>query len=69
MEEGRTAFKILTSKPTGRKPSGRPRRRWEDNSIMDLKKISISAGNWVYSALDRDYKRAVVDSALNLRVP
>ena len=37
MEEGRSAFKILTGKPTGKKPLGKPRRRWEDNIIMDLK--------------------------------
>ena len=42
MEEGRSAFKILTAKPTGKRPLGRPRRRWEDNIRMDLKeKVSI----------------------------
>ena len=40
MEEDRSAFKILTDKPTGKRPSGRPRRRWEDNIRMDLKEIS-----------------------------
>ena len=38
MEEGRSAFKILTAKPIERRPLGRPRRRWEDNIRMDLKK-------------------------------
>ena len=38
-EEGRSAFKILTGKPTGRRPLGRPRRRWEDNIRMDLEEI------------------------------
>ena len=47
MEEGRSAFKILTDKPTGKRPLGRPRRRWEDNIRMDLEEIGISAGNWV----------------------
>ena len=51
MEEGRSAFKILTSKPTGR----RPWRRWEDNIRMDLEEIGINAGNWVDSAQDRNY--------------
>ena len=37
MDEGRSAFKILTGKPTGKRPLGRPRRRWEDNIRMDLK--------------------------------
>ena len=65
MEEGRSAFKILTGKTTGKRPLGRPRRRWEDNTRMDLKEI----GNWVDSAQDRDYWRALVNAALNLRVP
>ena len=45
MEEGRSAFKILTGKPTGKRPLGRPRRRWEDNSRMDLEEIGINARN------------------------
>ena len=45
MEEGRSAFKILAGKPTGRRPFGRPRRRWEDNIRMDLEEIGINAGN------------------------
>ena len=69
MEEGRSAFKILTDKPTGKRPLGRPRRRWEDNIIMDLEEIGISAGDWVDSAQDRNYWRALVNAALNLRVP
>ena len=44
MEEGRSAFKILTGKPTGKRPLGRPRRRWEDNIIMNLEEIGISGG-------------------------
>ena len=50
MEVGRSAFKILTGKPTGRRPLGRPRRRWENNIRMDLADIGIIAGNWVDSA-------------------
>ena len=64
--EGRSAFKILTGKSTGKRPLGRPRRRWEDNIRME---IGISAGNWVDSAQDRNYWRALVNVALNLRVP
>ena len=45
MEEGRSAFKILTGKSTGKRPLGRPRRRWEDNIRMDLEEIVINAGN------------------------
>ena len=47
MEEGRNTFKILTGKPTGKRPLGRPRRRWEDNITMDLKEIIITTRNWV----------------------
>ena len=50
MEEGRSAFKILTGKPTGKRPSGRPKRRWEDNIRMDHEEIGISTGNCVDSA-------------------
>ena len=69
MEEGRSALKILTGKPAGKIPLGRPRRRWEDNIRMDLEGIGINAGNWVNSAQDRNYWRALVNAALNLRVP
>ena len=69
MEEGRSAFKILTGKPTGKRPLGRPRRRWKDNTRMDLEEIGINTENWVDSALDRNYWRALVNAALNLRVP
>ena len=48
---------------------GRPRRRWEDNIRMDLEEIGINAGNWVDSAQDRNYWKALVNAALNLRVP
>jgi hypothetical protein len=60
MEEGRRAFKILTGTPAGKRPLGRPRRRWEDNIRMDLKEIGINTRNWVDSAQDRDYWRAPV---------
>ena len=68
VEEGRSAFKILTGKPTGKRPLGRPGRRWEDNIRMNLEEIGINAGNWVDSVQDRDYWRALVNAALNLRV-
>ena len=62
-------LKILIGKPIGKRPLGRPRRRSEDNIRMDLEEIGINAGSWVDSALDRDYWRALVNAALNLRVP
>ena len=61
-------IKILTGKPTGKRPLGRPRRRWEDNIRMDLEDQGINAGNGVHSAQDRDNWRALVNAALNLRV-
>ena len=58
----------MTGEPTGKRPLGRPRYRWEDNIRMDPEGIGINAGNWVGSAQDRDYIRALVNAALNLRV-
>ena len=69
MEEERSAFKISTGKPTVKRPLGRPRRRWEDTIRMDLEEIVINASNWVDSSQDRNYWRALVNAALNLRVP
>ena len=69
MEEGRSAFKILTGKPTGKRPLGRPRRRWEDHIRMDLEEIGINTGNWDDSTQDRNYWRAHMNAALNPRVP
>ena len=60
---------MLTGKHTGKRPLGRPRHRWGDNIRMDLEEIGINAGNWVDSAQDRDYWRALVNAALNLQVP
>ena len=51
------------------RPLGRPMRRWEDNIRMDLEEIDINTRNWVDSAQDRDYWRALMNAALNLRVP
>ena len=55
--------------PAGKRPLGRPRRRWKDNFKMDLKEIGINTRNWVYLARDRNYWRARVNVAFNLRVP
>jgi hypothetical protein len=69
MEECRSAFKILTGTPIGKRPLGRPKRRWEDNIRMDLKETGINTRNWVDSAHDRDEWRALVNAGLNFRVP
>ena len=55
MEEGRSAFKMLTVKPTGKRPLGRPRRRWEDNIRIDLKEIGINTRNWLICLRIRIY--------------
>ena len=65
MEEGRSAFKILT----GKSPLGKPRGRWEDNIRTDLNGMGINTRNWVDSAQHRDYWRVLLNAALNLRVP
>ena len=69
MNEGRNAFKILSSETTGNRPLGRPRCRWKGNIRNDLKEIIINNMNWVDSSQDRDYWRALVNVALNLQVP
>ena len=53
--EGKRAFKTLTGKPTGQRLVGRPRHRWQDNTRMDLKEISVNMRNWIDSAQDRDF--------------
>ena len=65
-EEGRGALKILTGKPVEKRPLGWLRHRREDSIRMDLKEIGINTRNWVDSAQDRDYWRALVNAALNL---
>ena len=65
MEEGRSVFKILIGKTIGKRPLGRPRRRWEDNIRTDLKEIGINTRNCVDSTQDRDYWRVLVNAALN----
>jgi hypothetical protein len=69
MEEGRSSFKILTGKSAGKRPLGRPRRRWEGNIRRNLKEIGITTSNWADTAQNRNYWRALVNAALNLRVP
>ena len=68
MEECRSAYNILTGKPTGKMPLGRPRRRWKNNIRIDFKEIGINTRNWVDSAQDREYWRALVNAAFYLRV-
>ena len=60
---------VLVVKPEGKRPLGRPRRRWEDNSKMDLKEVGCVGMHWSEMAQDRDRWRALVNAVMNLRVP
>jgi hypothetical protein len=69
MGEVRGACNILVGRPEGRRPLGRPRHRWEDNIKMDLREIGFGDVNWIHWAQDRDRRRAVVNTVMNLRAP
>jgi hypothetical protein len=63
------AYMILVGKPEGKRPLGRPRRRWVDNIKMDLRGIGWDSMDWIELAEDRDQWRALVNTVTNLRVP
>jgi hypothetical protein len=65
----RNACRILVGKPEKKRPLGRPRLRWEDNIIMDLREIGWGDMDWIDLAQDRDQWRALVNTVMNLRVP
>jgi hypothetical protein len=67
--ENRIAYRLLVGKPEGKKPLGRPRRRWADNIRMDLGEVGWGDVDWFGLAKDRNRWRALVNSVLNLRVP
>jgi hypothetical protein len=69
MGEKRNAYKILVGKPKGKRPQGRPRHRWVDNNKMDLREIEWDGTDWIYLAQDRDHWRALVNTAMNFRIP
>jgi hypothetical protein len=69
MGEVRGAYNILVGRPEGRRPLGRPRRRWEDKINMDLREIGFGDVDWIYLAQNRDRWRALVNTVINLRVP
>jgi hypothetical protein len=69
MGEKRNAYRLLVGKPEGKTPQGRPRRRWVDNIRMDLGEVGWGDVDWIGLAEDRNRRRAVVNSVLNLRVP
>jgi hypothetical protein len=70
MVEGRNLYRVLVGKPEGKRPLGRPRRRWEDGIKMDLEETGWGDGGveWIHLAQDRDRWRALVNAVMNLRV-
>jgi hypothetical protein len=69
MGEERGAYRVLVGKPEGKRPLGRPRRRWEDNIKTDLREVGCGFVDWIGLAQDRDRWRALVSAVRNLRVP
>jgi hypothetical protein len=69
MGETRNAYRILVGKPEGNRPLGRPRRRWVDNIKIDLRDIRWDGMDWINVAQDRGQWTALVNTAMNLRVP
>jgi hypothetical protein len=65
----RNAYRLLVGKPEGRRPLGRPRRRWMDNIRIDLGEVGWGDVDWIGLAQDRNKWRTLVNSILNLRVP
>jgi hypothetical protein len=68
MGEERKVYKFWVGKPEGKRPLGRPRRRWEDGIRMDLREIGVGCVDWIRLSQDRDRWRAVVSAVMNLRV-
>jgi hypothetical protein len=65
----RNAYKSFVGKPEGKRPLGRPRRRWEDNIRMSLREVGWEGIDWVHLTQCRDQWRALVNMVINLRVP
>jgi hypothetical protein len=69
MREWRGAYRALVRKPEGRRPLGRPRRRWENNIKIDLREVGWEGIDWIDLAQDRNRWRAVVNTVMKFRVP
>ena len=69
MGEERGVYRVLLGKPEGRRPLGRPRRRWLDNIMMDLQEVGCGYMDWIGLAQDRDRWRTLVSAVINLWVP
>ena len=68
MGQGRGVYRVLVRKPEGKRPLGRPRRRWEDYIKMDLQEVGWGCEDWMELAQDRDGWRALVSTVMNFRV-
>ena len=69
MGEKRGAYRVLVRIPEGKRPQGRPRRKWVDNIRMDLHEVGCGYVDWIGLAQDRDRWRTLVSAVINLRVP
>jgi len=69
MGEERRVYRVLLGKPEGRRPLGRPRRRWVDNIRIDLQEVGCGYMDWIGLAQDTDRWRKLVSAVMNLRVP
>jgi hypothetical protein len=67
--EGNDVYRVLVGRPEGKRPLGRPRRRYEDNIKLDLRETGIDGANWIQLSRDRVQWRALVNAVVNLRVP
>jgi hypothetical protein len=62
-------YRVLVGKPEGKRPLSKPRRRWEDNTKMDLPEVGCGNMDWIELAQGRDRWRTLANSVMNLRVP
>jgi len=69
MGKDRGVYRVLVGKPEGKRPLGRPRRRWEDNTKMDLQGVGGGRGDWMELDQDRDRWRALVGTVRDFWVP
>jgi hypothetical protein len=67
--EGRGVYRVLVRRSEGKRPTGRPRRMWEDKIKIDLREIGIDGADWIRLAWDRVQRRAFVNTVMNLWIP
>ena len=69
MGKGKGVHRVLVGKPEGKRPLGRPRRRWEDNIKLDIQEVGCGDMDWIELSQDRDSWRTLLNAVMNLRVP